>query len=677
MLTIRTPLELTVNPSILTISDNFTSRMIDNYNQINADIEATDMMHFISAPAEVYVGEGGMTSLIESRNIFENQEIKVNIINSVLNRILTSDSYHMTYQDTVFINNTLRKMGIENVSEFLTQVKELKEETKNINELIDLYWNGGEILEQYRSYMEQVNISKEADSEDGESGNAYYLHQSIFNRLSTGAIYQELQNFANNHYNRSSVITETELQMSEQNMVASNILLNKLKNYYSYEDMPLEYNRLNIYEFGDVSTSEYSSQHTDSELISAVVLNALTQMYAARYSDIIRNDNVWFRIENALYETAYNTYERFNSYHNKLGISRDVTNQYISMMREYHEGELQALTNLVEQRDISNSSVTTYLENREENTSVDESTFEQAAQYMDNSQLINYVNQVVQNNNTHNQQIIRVTEQEKLMKQQLDFFNQQNIIRQQELVHQVQNNQFNSETNEFDSTSINSQTQVRNDNSTSIEHSELQNRLNQITNENRTNIVSNDRLLNEIKNIQSNTSLDQMTMANQILMQAISNPPEFSLEYLMNVTNPVQVQPGMEYVTEEVPGEIITNTRRRSERLVRNIDEREFTQVELTHKVEESTISEEVLEEIQNRVTVTNRNIEHTVETVNQTEKVQEIVTNQINQMQARTTQELESMVSRNVSSQLGNIYDQVYSKLEKKMESERRRRGL
>lgn len=614
MLTIRTPIKLTIDPSIMTISDNFGSRLVDNYNQISADIEVTDMMHFISAPPEVYIGEGGMTSLIESKNLFENQEIKVNIINSVLNRILTSDSYHMTYQDTVFINNTLRKMGIENVQEFLTQVSELKEETRNINELIDLYWNGGEVLEQYRTYMEQVNSGSASQDEAGEKSENYYLHQNILNRLSTGAIYQELINFASSHYNHSSLITENEMQLSEQNMVATNILLNRLKNYYSYEETPLEYNRLNVFEFGDVNNSEINSQHTDSELISAVVLNAITQMYASRYSDITRNNNVWFRIENALYESAYNTFERFNSYHNRLGISRETTNQYISMLRDYHEGEIRALSSLIEQRDTRVTNVTTYLDNSQEQTSIDESTLEQAAKYMENSQLINYVNQVVQENNTHNQQIIRVTNQEKLMKQQLDFFNQQNIIRQQELIEQVQN------TN----------------------------------------------------------NIDRTTLANQVLMEAISNPPEFSLEYLMNVTNMTPDEAGIEYVqSQTTDSTVVTNNRRRNERLVREIDEREFTQVELTHKIEETNISEEVLEEIQNRVNVTNRNIENTIETVNHTEKVQEIVTNQINQMQARTSHELEEMVSRNVSSQLDNIYDQVYSKLEKKMDSERRRRGL
>lgn len=614
MLTIRTPLKLTIDPSILTVSDNFGTRMIDNYNQISADIEAIDMMHFISASPEVYIGEGGMTSLIESKNLFENQEIKINVINSVLNRILASDSYYMTYQDTVFINNTLRKMGIENVQEFLKQVKELKEETKNVNELIDLYWSGGDVLEQYRTYMEQVNVNKNREAGQTNRENTYYLHQNIFNRLSTGAIYQELLNFVSNHYNHNSLITENEMQLSEQNMFASNVLLNKLKNYYSYEEAPLEYNRLNIYEFGDTTTNENSSQHIDNELISAVVLNALTQMYAARYMDIVSNDNVWFRLENVLYEVAYNTFERFNSYHNRLDISREVTNQYISMLKDYHEGEIKALTNLIEQGESNLTEVTTYLDNNVEQTSIDESTFEQAAQYMNNSQLLNYVNHVVQESNSHNQQIIKVTNQEKLMKQQLDFFNQQNLVRQQELITKIQNSEEN---------------------------------------------------------------VDQTTLANQILMEAISNPPEFSLEYLMSVNEEAISPAGAESVTTELSAEAVVNTIRRNDRRIRNIEEREFTQIELTHKTEETTISEELLEEIQNRVTVTNRNIENKVDTVNQTTQVQEIVTNQINQMQARTTHELEDMVSRNISSQLGNIYDQVYSKLEKKMESERRRRGL
>ena len=619
MLTIRTPIALTVDPSILTVSDNFTNRIEDNYNQINADIEAIDMLHFISEPASVYVGEGGMTALVENTQLNHNQELKVNLINSVLNRILVSDTYEMTYQDNVFISNMLRKMGVTDVAQFMRQVNVLKQETRNINELIDLYWNGGEVLEQYRTFIEEQKKENEADNEeDNEGRSVYYLHQDIFNRLSTGAIYQELLNFASAHYDSNSYISDVEMQLSEQNIAASNILLNKLKNYYSYEEAPLEYSRLNVFELGDEYTFKQDSRQTNSELISAVLLNTLNQMYSMRYNELSSSKDVWFRIENALYETAYNTFERFNSYHNRLEISKEVTEQYMSRLVNHQEGEIRALNQLFENSEAALSEVTQYLDNSQNITELDENAIEEATQRMEPTQLINYVNQLAQDNSRHNQQIIRVTDEEKLLKQQLDFFNQQNIIRQQQLRE-------------------------------------------------------------EILNAPENVNIDQTTLAERVLMEAVNNPPRFSLEYLMEAGNLTPEEVGIEYLpsSEEVTTQMVENLRRRNDRRINNITESNYTELNLTHRVEREDISEEVLEEIRNVNRVTRQDVERTVETVNNTETIHEIVTNRINDLQVNTRHELEDMVSRNVSGQLQDIYDRVYTKLEKKMDTERRRRGL
>ena len=122
---------------------------------------------------------------------------------------------------------------------------------------------------------------------------------------------------------------------------------------------------------------------------------------------------------------------------------------------------------------------------------------------------------------------------------------------------------------------------------------------------------------------------------------------------------------------------MVENLRRRNDRRINNITESNYTELNLTHRVEREDISEEVLEEIRNVNRVTRQDVERTVETVNNTETIHEIVTNRINDLQVNTRHELEDMVSRNVSGQLQDIYDRVYTKLEKKMDTERRRRGL
>ena len=132
MLTIHTPIELTVNPSMLHLNDNFTQRLIGNYQMIGNGLETEDMLHFISQPPEIYLAQGGMTSLVEQSSIVENQNLKLDVINNVLNRIITADTYQMTYQDQVFIESVLRRIGVTDVRMFMKQV-ELMEQVNGFN----------------------------------------------------------------------------------------------------------------------------------------------------------------------------------------------------------------------------------------------------------------------------------------------------------------------------------------------------------------------------------------------------------------------------------------------------------------------------------------------------------------------------------------------------------------
>ena len=146
MLTIHTPIALTVDPSMLRIKDSFSQRLTGNYSLIGNGIEPEDMLHFVSQPPEVYLAEGGMTALVDNNNIYENRNLKFEVINNVLNRVLVSDTYQMTYQDRVFIESVLKKMGITDVREFISHVQNYKQEAKNINRLTELYWTENEML---------------------------------------------------------------------------------------------------------------------------------------------------------------------------------------------------------------------------------------------------------------------------------------------------------------------------------------------------------------------------------------------------------------------------------------------------------------------------------------------------------------------------------------------------
>ena len=119
MLTIKSPISLTCSPIMTHNYTAFEERLTANYQLMQANVEATDFLHLVSAPPEIYLGEGGMTQLLQDTDIYNIQDIKFDLINNMINRIVLMEEGTLTYQDQVFISAMLRKIGVHNVDEFI------------------------------------------------------------------------------------------------------------------------------------------------------------------------------------------------------------------------------------------------------------------------------------------------------------------------------------------------------------------------------------------------------------------------------------------------------------------------------------------------------------------------------------------------------------------------------
>ena len=148
MLTVKAPIELKCQAPVVSSWEGFYHKISGNYQLMSSRIEQEDLLHLLSVPPEIYIGEGGMTSLVNNTRIQNNQETKLEIVNNLLNRIVLTDNVNMTYQDRTYITEVLNKLGIQNVSQFMSQVTRLKQKTQNTEQLISLYWNHLEELNQ-------------------------------------------------------------------------------------------------------------------------------------------------------------------------------------------------------------------------------------------------------------------------------------------------------------------------------------------------------------------------------------------------------------------------------------------------------------------------------------------------------------------------------------------------
>lgn len=688
MLTIHTPIELTVNPSILQLNDNFTQRLTGNYKMIGNGLEPEDMLHFMSEPPEVYLAEGGMTALIDNKTIYENQNLKMDVINNVLNRILVSDTYDMTYQDQVFIESVLKKIGVTDVKEFIHQIQNIRQEMKNVNRLTDLYWSESKALSQLLEYrQEQAKRTIKPGEEDAEDGGAaqLWLHQSIMNRLQTGAVYQELRNYLSATVNHHNTIGGSEMQISEQTVTAQNILLNKLKNYTTMEEQPLVYHYINTYEMGDETQVNESHTQTVSQMVQAVLLNALHQMYAIRTQELLTQDNVWYELAGAIYQAAENTYQRFEAYHGRSYISKRDADTYSKTVQQYQRNEIQAIEQFFTENraDIVNrigdrlpDAEMVYQEmDAQEAEQEDLSYQSQPQQNIEN----------VQKTEIHGQQIQSLTRQEQLLKQQLEQINQNNIRNSQFLqqlsetpIEGREGGRINRESAKRDALRALTQPQE-----VLLSYLESQTREEQreaVTHEHLTKIFGKDtvKIFETLEKYQKTPEL--MTASGQVVPDAAG--------MLIRDINLQNQEKQMELVhnTQELLAETVHETQTtqvlheylpQQVKQIRRETQANVSRIELLHRQEETTLEEEMLEEIRGLHRNTRVQNEQITEQVIESSTTQEIINNRVTEFQARQNEELARIISDKVQHQLGDLSEQVYGKLEKRMDTERRRRGL
>lgn len=439
MLTIREPITLTAQPSIVTVSDHFAERMTANYKVMAGRINEEDMLHFISVPPEIYLAEGNEGSFVNLKNTNNIQNTNIELINNVINRILVSDTYHMTYQDKVFVTSVLKKLGVTDVSEFISQVKLLREETKNIHELINLYHSDGDVLHELKQYhTSHTDMWEKETAEETQTGNTeLWLHQEILNRLHTANTYQQVKQYISDSWSNHRVINSMEMQLSEQTLAAHNMILNNLKNYAVSNEQPLLYNQVNTYELGDINEIEENRHSMIRQLVQAVLVNTINQMYVMRIDELTKKKNVWYQLAGAIHETTQNTLKRFENFHNTLQVSREENNAYHTTLQQYQKNEIEVLKQLSTQQSMVTEKNSTFVEVTEAEPLLhkDESVSESengAVPSQTGQEKAESASQTINQTNLDNRQIQNLTKEE-LLKQQLEIINQQNIERLKKL----------------------------------------------------------------------------------------------------------------------------------------------------------------------------------------------------------------------------------------------------
>ena len=348
MLTLSQPIQLKSSRPFLSLSDGFQERITGNYELLRAHFTPKDLLFLLTAPPELPEDLGGMTTIAVDNTAVDARRITLEVVNHVLNRILISDQPSFTYQDQVYITSVLNKLGITDVQQFMEQVRQVRQENHSVRSLLQLYQQEGARLRQVQAAGEtpagrQAQAPSAAPERAQGRDQRYYLHDAIYQRLETGAIYQSFNAYQSSVSALSPHSLTNALQLSEQLRVSQLLSLNQLRQQSVYGAPLTLLQRVNHYELGDLLPPPRDEEQVLSQAAEAALLSTVEHVITQAMGQGKADGMVWLSLEQALSQSVDNTLSRFESYHSADGPSYHSSTNYEPLLRELYREEASVL----------------------------------------------------------------------------------------------------------------------------------------------------------------------------------------------------------------------------------------------------------------------------------------------------------------------------------------------
>lgn len=676
MLTVKAPIELICNTSISPSHEAFYHRIIGNYEVMASGITGEDLLHVVTAPPEIYLGEGGMTSLTNNTQINSRQETKLEMINNLLNRIVLNEDVNLTYQDRVYITEVLSKLGVRNVQQFMNQVNQLKQETNDTQQLLSVYWSHLEELTEKVQEYQNLYEQEQRTTENVQQTERLHLHEDIFNRLQTGAIYQILNNFYSEYNGSSWYVSGPELQITEQKRMAANILLNQLESVIQGEEVPLVYRHENYYETMDIENVRLDESFLNSQITSAVLLSLIDNLYLNRFEKSQHAYESWLSMENALYQTAENTILRLRTgmtdiynmqdSREEISLHQQRYQQELSLVYQILRGDIPEEDGLLRESPLPEISWQnqTIHQNQPEAaylTQVEEEQLDLTLQQSDTELLqeeIFRINQQnIENYNRYRQILSRRQEQEEPPRR-----DNRSRMRQESLMALTNLDGLLEEYRE-EAEKKQEQADIR-----------VQELLKLLPEQTRQiyETLSQEQL--NLETIRSDVKIGRNNIGMLLHdIETVEQNRELTLRQAWEEQQNEQVREVSENVIERWNGQTALRETAGQSRI-----ETVENDISLIHRSTENQLNEEMLQELLSQTRLLNRQTEVTQKEETSTQIVNRTVNHQ--EVHQRTlvedTENINEMIREGVQRQINALSEQVYNKLEKRLQNERRRRG-
>ena len=622
MLKLLAPIEITAKTTIVNDNESFTHSIMAGYDLMKTRLEKTDLLHVVNTPPEVYIAEGdGFTSILNQNSSNQVNYEKIEIINNLMNSIVNSASVDLTYQMRTFVTDALYKLGIRDDRKFMKSFYEIVNEYKEKNKLVDMFFSENTEVENIRNSLTELINNREAqDNRRFEKTENLNLYESIFNRLQTGAIYQIVSNFA--HTQETNQISAEEFLVSEQNNTALNMLINNIAQSAEFKSPEIIYNYENEYE-QEYAEGNVTNEQNTSLVTSAVFLDMIRNLYNTGYDRFSTSSNTYYDFTSTIYNSSNNTFHRL---YNETFVDR-TSNR---LVEEYENTNKAEIVN----------------------------TYEDKSQMSSDEVLVSVLNEInIQNEERRKQYTQLINQIERKYKNKKKKLSFKETIKDAKLALNDKDRLIEKlEEREEESALLDDQMRKE------IE------------------LIFPDeagKIFETVANYYKNTTeagVSQMTQ--QSISMLISNIEE------VRQLNEASYQENVEIKNEISEGaKIVHNIIENGKENIRTVEtvKENVPKIEKVHRKSETISSEDIAETLnQYRRNIT-REIKNEVK--QETESIQNTTTNKVINTINTTKQEIETpdirrMVQEGVNASLGTISDKVYTKIERRLASEKSRRG-
>ena len=346
MLITKNPLTLQSISSFGIYSDSLGEKIRGNYQVFGTAIAGEDLIHMTMMEPDIYVGIQNNGPFMVDNQIHMDNQVRLELVNQLINRIMLYDSPEFTYQDEVFVSTVLQKLGVADVNEFMRQIKLHMENNALAVSLINKYFEEGRQLAYTVSEFLESRIYEEQELEiiKNEYQSDRYLHNEIFNRLMTAECSNMVYTYQNPVRTRQSVVKSFhDMEWMRQ---ADQIQLSQLRENIFYQTNPAVFCDYFTYEAKPLAVHELTQQKVIGRMSAAILENLVNAVsYELQY--VYGGTNIWKNYSRILVGSAKSALDRFRYFQADSGISEAHIREYAIRMNELTRDELH-LTQLLE-----------------------------------------------------------------------------------------------------------------------------------------------------------------------------------------------------------------------------------------------------------------------------------------------------------------------------------------